>query len=390
MKVLYFSNVYSKLGLQPGVQKKIAAQINVFKSSGLEVYHACPQDDDIYNIIDADGTVLRTFDISNIRGPKKDNLINKEVLQFIKEKEINAIYVRNGNYSIQMLFFYKKVFSIGCKVVIEIATYPLTQRKTNIKQSLKLKKYKTALSQIYTATIGSLGIFWLHKYVHRIVTYNGYDNIWGIETIKVPNSVDVSAMKKHHIAKRKEGELHLIAVANVAKWHGYDRIIAGMGNFYHSDDQKIKVTFDIIGPGDEIIELKKLTNRLGVGEFVKFKGTIVGQELDDCFEYADVAVSVLGAHRDGMTRYDSLKSREYCARCIPFITEKAETMYRNKSFVYVMDNNELPIDIYALISFYDNVCAHSEKIEKEIIEYAINECDWKTTFLPVVRFLNNQ
>ena len=228
MNIIYYDNVFLNLKKQPGVQKKISYQIKVMENNQINVYHACPYDMERFVIVDTNYNIISSINIKGYRDVKKDIASNKCVYDFIERNQIDAIYVRNGNFSIVMQAFYRKLKKRGIKVIMEIPTYPLTQRKTNIKQSLRMKDYKTALSQIYGYTIGSLGIPFMKYAVDKIVTYNGFDKIWGVETLKIPNAVDVNIMPMHTIIPIRNGKLHLIAVANVAKWHGYDRIIKSM------------------------------------------------------------------------------------------------------------------------------------------------------------------
>lgn len=388
MKVIYYSNVYLNLNQQPGVKKKIQAQIKVMRNAGIEVYHACPSDDNEFVIVDGDNNVCQMASIKNIRGPQKDKVFNDCLYSFLlQHQDIKVVYVRNGNYSLQMHLFYRKLKNIGVRVILEIATYPLTQRYTNIRQSLHLHRFKIALSQIYTASLGSLGIPFLRHSIDKIVTFHGYDSIWGVKTIKITNAVDVNSIRKH-LVNPIGACLRLITVANVAKWHGFDRIIEGLFNYYNKDNNEIEVTFDIIGPGDEIIELKELVSTYGLEDKVKFLGPKMGEELDDLFDNSDIAISVLGVHRDGMTKCDSLKSREYSARCIPFVTAQAEQMYSGLPFVFMVPNDDSPIDIDLLIDFAKECC--TEETSSQMREYAIKECDWSRVFMPICDYIKDK
>ena len=386
MNVIYYDNIFLNLKKQPGVQKKISCQIKVMEKSQIRVFHACPYDEERFEIVDYAGNIVSSVNIKGYRDVKKDIASNKCVYDFIMKNKVDAIYARNGNFSIVMQRFYRKLRKKGIKVILEIPTYPLTQRKTNIKQSIRIKDYKTALAQIYGYTIGSLGIPFMRYGVDKIVTYNGFDKIWGVETLKIPNAVDVNSMPIHIIKPIKKNELHLIAVANVAKWHGYDRIIKSMSEYYNNNNKRL-LTFDIIGPGTEIIELKELVKDCGLEKHVFFRGLVLGAELDSYFEKADVAVSVLGCHRDGMDYYDSLKSREYSARCIPFITTCAEHDYEEQDFVYSVPNDESLIDMKKVVEFYERLC--DVKTTERMRQFALEKCDWTIAFKPVCDYINN-
>lgn len=52
----------------------------------------------------------------------------------------------------------------------------------------------------------------------------------------------------------------MIAVAGLAKWHGYDRILRGMGSIIRR--KKREVQFHIVGEGSPIEEYKELLRNM--------------------------------------------------------------------------------------------------------------------------------
>ena len=67
--------------------------------------------------------------------------------------------------------------------------------------------------------------------VDRIYTYSEDNQIWGIPTICSSNGIDFDLVSIRKVEKKRES-INLIAVAGLAKWHGYDRILRGMGEYY--------------------------------------------------------------------------------------------------------------------------------------------------------------
>ncbi|MEI3231140.1 MAG: hypothetical protein V8S24_07840 [Gordonibacter pamelaeae] len=64
--------------------------------------------------------------------------------------------------------------------------------------------------------------------------------------------------------------------------------------------------------------MEKLVSELKLEDFIVFAGAATGSKLDAFFDDADVAVGSLGLHNRGFLGL-TMKSREYCARGIPFI-----------------------------------------------------------------------
>ena len=87
----------------------------------------------------------------------------------------------------------------------------------------------------------------------------------------------------------------------------------------------------------------------------------------------------------------SLKSREYCAKGLPFITEcKMDFLSSDCPYVLTVPYDESDINILDIISFYDNLYTKKSPIElaQEIREYAYKHCDMHVTMKPVIDFIN--
>ena len=390
MRILYFCNVHRLIPTESGVIKKVLAQCNVLSESGHEVLLACPDDNSgVYRIIDKNGFSLTTIGDSYNKQKLKESQLLNYLFEYIMDHHIAAIYSRYSNYSVALSSFYNRLRRKHVRVLLEVPTYPISQRWTSVRQNLKARNYIKALKQVYNSTIGSLGILFFRKSVDRIVNNNGFDSIWGVPTLKISNGVDVSSIPpKSDNMEKEKSEVNIIAVANVAHWHGYDRIIRGLSEYY-KEFKQTKVYFNIVGPGEEIVHLKELTNRLKLQNYVSFKGVLTGQDLDNAFNAADIGISVLGAHRNKMKRYDSLKSREYCARCLPFVTEDLEYQYSDCPFVLCVHSDESSIDIMSILSFYSNVSSMQD-LRSIMRNYAINKCDWRVAFIPVVDYLRSE
>tara|TARA_R110000850_G_scaffold96655_4_gene201873 strand:- start:8358 stop:9431 length:1074 start_codon:yes stop_codon:yes gene_type:complete len=107
-------------------------------------------------------------------------------------------------------------------------------------------------------------------------------------------------------------ELRLIAVAQLAKWHGYDRIIRAIAHF--NSQSHFSVSLTIVGEGSEKIFLEQLVSDLNLWERVVFTGVLVGSDLDQVFLGKHAGVSSLGLYRKGLNEASDLKTREYMAR----------------------------------------------------------------------------
>jgi len=386
MNVLYFSNVNISSPLAAGVYKKIVAQKKTMEKEGIDVFLACYQDEQSYFLTDPQGKIVETIHMRGAVGNQRSAKICESLLALFDRFQWDVIYSRFETFSLRIAAFYRKAQKRGARVLLEVPTYPLTQRWTSIGSNLKNGNIIRALRQIYNATINTLGITRFRTCVERIVTNNGYDEIWHVPTIRIHNGVDIDSVKvKKQSSKR--GTINLIAVANLAKWHGYDRILKGMATYYSRNaTDSYNIHFHIVGKGLELQNLENFTRQYQIEEHVTFYGNVVGDDLDRLFDKADIGVAILGAYRSHMKSCDSLKSKEYCARHIPFITSTIEATYCGLAFVLMVPDDSTIIDCDKIIDFYEQT-TNNEKLDEEMARFAKAYCDWSVTFKNVINYI---
>lgn len=200
------------------------------------------------------------------------------------------------------------------------------------------------------------------------------------------NGIDVASVPLRTPADFNRKNLDLLCVAQVAKWHGLDRLIRGMAEYKGS----VNVRLHIVGDGSEVPNLKKLVSDLKLESSVIFHGFKTGEELDEFFDESHIAVGSLGGHRKSVSETSELKAREYCARGTPYICSLPDADFP-ADFPYILrvPSNEDPIDIEQVVSFAERVC--SEKDHPQLMrEYAINNLDWSIKMKKLIDFMNER
>lgn len=228
------------------------------------------------------------------------------------------------------------------------------------------------------------------RFVNRIVTFSGRTEIFGIPTIQTQNGVFLEDITLVNPEPRQGGSeaLRLVAVANVSFYHGYDRIIMGI-YFHNQQHPDSKVTFDVIGGGRDIERLKDLSARFGLEQCVRFLGPMQGQVLDQQMEHYDLAVSSIGMHRV-VAETSDLKSREYCARGIPFILANIDHDFPPSfefSFTAPMDDS--PVDVSAALEFLRQLRSSRPNYREEMRQFAEERLTWTAKMAPVVSALED-
>lgn len=319
-----------------GVGKKILAQMRSFSKA----YNA--------ELISYSDTGLLQFSGNQFLPVKSKVRLRRlalyyYVLKKVQHNKIDYIYIRyhlaDPLYSLLLYILRTK----GCKIVIEIPTYPYASSfDKNLNSFIKLFMDKFSYP--------------LLKYsVGRIVTYSSDNKIFGIETIKTLNGIDFSKEKmveKYYNENFKA--INLISVSMTYSCHGYDRIIRGLANYYQKH-RDVKVYFHIVGEGEEIPNLKALTSKLHMDNYVCFDGFLFGDNLDRLYSKSDLAVNSLAIHRIGLKTESTLKAKEYCAKGLPIISSypiDSLSNNGNKSYVCLVPPNDSDVDIEKVINFY--------------------------------------
>jgi len=196
------------------------------------------------------------------------------------------------------------------------------------------------------------------------------------------NGIDVNSVPLRTPPVFDGKNLDLLCVAQVAKWHGLDRLIRGIADYKGS----VNVILHIVGDGSEVPNLKKLVWDLRIDDSVFFYGFKTDKELSEFFDKCHIAIGSLGIHRKGLTETSELKVREYCARGIPFVCSVPDSDFAEE-FPYTLRvlSSEETIDIAALISFAEKICSdntHSQRMR----EYAADNLCWSTKMTKVIEF----
>lgn len=340
MKGLFL--VYGNIDDQTlGINKKIWAQINNFNRQGLECkpYVLNPGIRSGYKI-------LYRMPFANMT----------PVWQYDKIYEgLDFLYFRRP---FQMSVFMRKVLSQikknnpGIKIILELPTYPydseVKERIVNYPLYIKDKYNRKKL----------LGL------VDKIATLTDDKKIWNIETLKIANGLDITKYPPKGYTV-ETGDIHLLAVAVFKLWHGYERIIQGLKNYYSTHSER-KVYLHMVGDGDELTKYKKLVKEYNLEDSVIFYGFLQGEELAHIYDQCDIAISSLGMYKINLFTSSALKSREYLIKGMPIVSGvKIDIFEKNPNYKYYLEfpNDNSYINIEKIILFYDSIYKDNNKDE---------------------------
>ena len=169
-------------------------------------------------------------------------------------------------------------------------------------------------------------------------------------------------------------ELNLIGVAEIHEWHGFDRLVKGLADYY-SKHQNYIVRFHVVGYFFSAAienEFKKIITNNHMESNVILYGKKHGKELDEIFNRCDFGIGSLGRHRVGIDKIKTLKNREYAARGIPFIYSETDSDFDLKPYVIKAPADESAINIEDIVAFYNSLSFSPIDIRN-----SINDLSWE-------------
>ena len=295
-----------------------------------------------------------------------------KAVAFAKE---DIVVVRGNSYGFFLLMLGLIVVRLrGKKVILDIAT-PMATVFHEIRESSD--QLSTRLMKTVGWIFSGPWSFWAANTVVQYAPEGSWFSIGSRKkTILVGNAVNVHAIPVRKNSPPWPGnELKLVGVAQLARWHGYDRVIKAMSEFSKIKDKKFEVRFTVIGVGKELNYLKDLTKTLSLEDHVSFTGGLQGEELYKKYDDAHLAISSLGLHRIGLNYSSVLKAREYCAVGIPFLAAGDDPDFCSEiAFRYAIDSCE---DVSPIVEFFTRLqCVNQFPKPGIIRKYAEDNLDF--------------
>ena len=337
-----------------GISKKISYQVNALKQCGNDV-HLCYMDETETKKRMIDENVIADYGCGFLSKILK-RIDFSAISRYVKNNHIDIVYIRSNHnanpFTIRMVNQMKKY---GAKVVMEIPTYPYDseyEAQGMSKQIFQDKIFRNHLA----------------KQLDAIVTFSDYEQIFGQRTIRISNGIDFDSVKMKSTINDTSKELNLIGVAEIHEWHGFDRLVRGLADYY-SKPQNYIVRFHVVGyffSAEIENEFKNIVKENHMENYVILYGKKHGEDLDYLFDKCDFGTGSLGRHRVGIDKIKTLKNREYAARGIPFIYSETDSDFDTKPYVLKAPADETAIDIDSIVSFYKRLSMSPEEIRNSI------------------------
>ena len=362
MKILFL--VYHGFSEHSGISKKIHYQVKGLRENGHEV-HLCYYDfsPEGHRCRYVDNDVIADYGTGMMAGLWQ-RLDYSAVYQYCLAHHIEFVYARCfQNANPVLICFFKKLKKAGIHAVTEIPTFPYDTEFKNFEWKMRLG---LKVDQLFRNSFYPL--------MDAVVTFSDATEIFGQRTIRISNGVDFDSIPLHNhqlsAFSAQPSPLHLIGVAEVHPWHGFDRVIAGIGEYYsQKSDQQPDVFFHIVGgvhPNHMNDVFKPLLDKYRIQDRVIFHGQLFGDALTDVFNQCQFAIGSLGRHRSGITVIKTLKNREYATRGIPFIYSEQDSDFDSQPYVLKAPADESSIVIQKIVDFMVHFTMQPADIRKTV------------------------
>ena len=365
MKILFL--VYHGFSNESGISKKIHYQVKGLRQNGHEV-HLCYYDFDSrgHRCRYVDDKVIKDYGLGNmaaIRARIDLGCIDRYCI----ENGIEMVYARSFmNASPVLVGLFGKLKKHGIKCVTEIPTYPYDQEFKGYPLKYKIPLY---IDMMFRRALSAK--------MEAIVTFSNKESIFGKRTICISNGIDLDSIPLHN--PKKQQDIHLIAVAEIHYWHGFDRLVAGLGEYYKSNPNGRKVYFHVVGWEDDrgttsngYLTVEQMARKYGIEKYIINHGKLFGDKLDEVFNQCVFAIGSLGRHRSGITEIKTLKNREYAARGISFIYSENDSDFENMPYIIKAPADESPINVKEIINYID-----TRNINPADIRRTVEHLSWK-------------
>ena len=196
----------------------------------------------------------------------------------------------------------------------------------------------------------------------------------GKPAMNINNGIDVTAIRMRKYQLQEDG-LHMLLLASMCDWHGYDRMIESLKHY--KGDEKITLHFAGNDGDGSLAKWKQLAEGM---ENVVFHGGVYGETLDELINGMDLGVSSLGLYRIGLELGTVMKGREYMARGLPFVYAGEDpTIEKGHPHAMQVPNDDTPIDMNEVVAFAKRMRADKDAAQS-MREYARKHMSWEMEF----------
>lgn len=374
-KLLYITR-YS-LHQEFNLKKKFDGQINAFSNLGFDVYFIGFDENNLYLINNGKKKILGKthFGFPSYLHTLFYNDLHKAAEKAVKTEKFDYVYWRAAPLWGSSCKVAKTIRSTNAKLIYEIPTFP--QKKEEHLNGLR--KLFSLYSERFTDKFNTL----VNYYV--LIGEDAGGEYRGKPAINIENGIDVNSLKER-TPKTDNESVHILALASMCYWHGYDRLIKSL----HEYKGDRKVIIHMVGGNDGgcLLEWKQLAHDLGLDDTVVFHDSMFGKDLDDIVDLSDLGAASLG--RKDFKFISELKTREYIARGLPFIMAVDDVVLskeEEKYWIKIANDDSIP-DMSQIVDFALEM-RNKENLVSDMRTLASQKLSWYAQYKKMFDIVEN-
>lgn len=346
----------------PGLHSKVLSAARMWEGAGVQVYIVLYSEG---RVIDCQGNTLSSLPAE--RAKRLEAYYNPK---FNKFRRLAALrhqysYLRGVLVGLKPDIVYTRYampfpgihyfFGAVCPYVVEINSDDLVE--------YGLKSYWTGLfNRIFRRGFlgNAAGLCFVSREMASSPSFSWYQGRVDV----VANSIDCRDYPFSPSTNNDHANLCFIGSPGQC-WHGLDKIGLLSSCFP-------QWTFHIIGPG----RAEFCASGVQPGANLVFHGYLSGLESKQLLQSMDVGISTLALHRKSMNEASPLKSRQYLAQGLPFISAYEDTDIPGEEFVCRLPNTESNVsDSFAVLNAFVVRAFRNEPLRRAARAFAENRLD---------------
>ena len=360
------------------LKAKFDGQLNAFRNLGFDTYFI-GFDQRYFYLVNGDKKTIvgkTHFGIPSYLHTAFYNDLHKAAIKAINLVGFDFVYWRAAPIWKSSCKLGKVIKDNGASLIYEIPTF-----STNREADMSL------LRKLYTLFTKRKSDKFNERYVDYYVVIGeeagGVYN--GKPAINIENGVDVNSLKARS-PKKEDDEIHILALASMCYWHGYDRLIKSLSQY----TGKQKVIIHMVGGNDGgcLGEWKQLASDLKLNDKVIFHNSMFGKQLDDIVDLCDLGAASLG--RKDFKFISELKTREYIARGLPFIMavdDMVLSKLEQKYWIKISNDDAIP-DMSKIIEFALEM-RNKENLIDDMRKLACDILSWEAQYKKLFNYIDN-
>lgn len=175
MKMLFL--IYHGFEEYNGISKKIKYQMEAFRKCGFTTHVCYLTDQQMHKRRWIDDYVIKDYG-NTFKAKILKRIDFKSIVDYVKREGISFVYVRHDhNANPFTIYLYRQLQKCGCKIALEIPTYPYDMEYQGFPFSERLNLF---VDQRFRKRMA--------HYVDCIVTFSTLNEIWGEKPYKSPTA----------------------------------------------------------------------------------------------------------------------------------------------------------------------------------------------------------